>query len=77
MILQCFYRTHAQSRIIESVLATGFGIPLTVIGGTRFYSRREVKDLLCYIKLIANPNDDVSFKRIINVPKRGIGEDHN
>lgn len=68
------YRTHAQSRIIESVLATGFGIPLTVIGGTRFYSRREVKDLLCYIKLIANPNDDVSFKRIINVPKRGIGD---
>ena len=56
------------------MLATGFGIPLTVIGGTRFYSRREVKDLLCYIKLIANPNDDVSFKRIINVPKRGIGD---
>lgn len=68
------YRTHAQSRIIESVLATGFGIPLSIVGGTRFYARKEVKDLLSYLKLIANPNDDVALKRIINVPKRGIGE---
>lgn len=68
------YRTHAQSRVIESVLTTGFGMPITVIGGTRFYARREVKDLLGYIRLIANPNDDAALKRIINVPKRGIGD---
>lgn len=68
------YRTHAQSRVIESVLATSFGIPLSIIGGMRFYARKEVKDLLSYVKLIANPNDDVALKRIINVPKRGIGD---
>ncbi|MCR5689978.1 MAG: UvrD-helicase domain-containing protein, partial [Clostridiales bacterium] len=68
------YRTHAQSRVIESVLTTGFGIPISIIGGLRFYAYQEIKDLLAYIKLIANPNDDVSFKRIINVPKRGIGD---
>lgn len=67
------YRTHAQSRIIESVLTTGYGIPISIIGGMRFYSYQEIKDLLAYLKLIANPNDDVSFKRIINAPKRGIG----
>lgn len=67
------YRTHAQSRVIESVLTTGYGIPISVIGGMRFYSYQEIKDLLAYLKLIANPNDDVAFKRIINVPKRGIG----
>lgn len=68
------YRTHAQSRVIESVLTTGFGIPISIIGGMRFYSYQEVKDLLAYLKLIANPNDDIAFKRIINVPKRGIGD---
>ena len=68
------YRTHAQSRVIESVLTTGFGIPISIIGGMRFYAYQEVKDLLSYLKLIANPNDDVAFKRIINVPKRGIGD---
>lgn len=68
------YRTHAQSRIIESVLSTGYGIPISVIGGARFYSRKEVKDLLGYLRLIANPSDDASLKRVINVPKRGIGE---
>ena len=68
------YRTHAQSRIIESVLSTGYGIPISVIGGARFYSRKEVKDLLGYLRLIANPSDDASLKRIINVPKRGIGD---
>ncbi|MBR3298216.1 MAG: UvrD-helicase domain-containing protein [Clostridia bacterium] len=67
------YRTHAQSRVIESVLTTGYGIPISIIGGTRFYSYQEIKDLLAYLKLISNPNDDVAFKRIINVPKRGIG----
>lgn len=68
------YRTHAQSRVIESVLTTGFGIPISVIGGMRFYAYQEIKDLLAYLKLIANPNDDVAFKRIINIPKRGIGQ---
>lgn len=67
------YRTHAQSRVIESVLTTGYGIPISIIGGMRFYSYQEIKDLLAYLKLISNPNDDVAFKRIINVPKRGIG----
>ena len=67
------YRTHAQSRVIESVLTTGFGIPISIIGGMRFYAYQEIKDLLSYLKLIANPNDDVAFKRIINVPKRSIG----
>ena len=67
------YRTHAQSRVLESVFTTGFGIPISIIGGMRFYSYSEVKDLLAYLKLIANPNDDVAFKRIINVPKRSIG----
>lgn len=68
------YRTHAQSRVIESVLTTGFGIPITIIGGTRFYARKEVKDLLGYLRLIVNPNDDAALKRIINIPKRGIGD---
>ena len=68
------YRTHAQSRVLESVLVSGFGIPISVIGGTRFYARREIKDLLSYLRLIANPSDDGALKRIINVPKRGIGE---
>ena len=68
------YRTHAQSRVLESVLVSGFGIPISVIGGTRFYARREIKDLLSYLRLIANPSDDGALKRIINVPKRSIGE---
>lgn len=68
------YRTHSQSRVLESVLTTGFGIPISIIGGARFYAYKEIKDLIAYLKLIANPNDDVAFKRIINVPKRGIGE---
>lgn len=68
------YRTHAQSRVIESILSTSFGIPISIIGGMRFYSYKEIKDLLAYLKLISNPNDDVAFKRIINVPKRGIGD---
>ena len=68
------YRTHAQSRVLESVLVSGFGIPISVIGGTRFYARREIKDLLSYLRLIANPSDVGALKRIINVPTRGIGE---
>ena len=66
------YRTHAQSRALENALRKG-GLPYQIIGGVRFYERKEVKDLLAYLKLINNPNDDVSLKRVINVPRRGIG----
>ncbi len=68
------YRTHAQSRTIEATLQQSFRIPISLIGGTRFYEYKEVKDLLSYLRLIANSNDDVAFKRIINVPRRGIGD---
>jgi DNA helicase-2/ATP-dependent DNA helicase PcrA len=67
------YRTNAQSRIIEEVFLQ-HRIPYRLIGALRFYDRREVKDILSYLKLIANPNDKVSLRRIINVPTRGIGE---
>jgi DNA helicase-2/ATP-dependent DNA helicase PcrA len=66
------YRTHAQSRAIENALRRG-GLPYQIIGGVRFYERKEIKDLLGYLKLIYNPRDDVSFRRIVNVPRRGIG----
>jgi DNA helicase-2/ATP-dependent DNA helicase PcrA len=66
------YRTNAQSRAIEEALM-GRGLPYHVVGGTRFYERKEVKDLLAYLRLIANPFDSVSLERIINTPKRGIG----
>ena len=68
-----FYRTNAQSRAIEERL-TRVGIPYKVIGGTRFYDRREIKDALAYLKATANPADEVSLKRIVNVPKRGVGD---
>ncbi|MBI3293643.1 MAG: UvrD-helicase domain-containing protein [Deltaproteobacteria bacterium] len=67
-----FYRTNAQSRVIEDVLRTK-GIQYQIYGGLKFYDRLEVKDSLAYLKLIANPSDDVSFRRIVNVPPRGIG----
>ena len=67
-----FYRTNAQSRVVEEALVRA-GVPYKVIGGTRFYDRREVKDLLAYLRLLANPDDEVSARRILNVPKRGIG----
>ena len=67
------YRTHAQSRVIEEMLMRA-GIPYKVFGGTRFYDRREVRDALAYLRLIVNPADDISLKRIINVPKRAIGD---
>ena len=67
------YRTHAQSRVIEEMLMRA-GIPYKVFGGTRFYDRREVRDALAYLRLIVNPTDDISLKRIINVPKRAIGD---
>jgi len=68
-----FYRTNAQSRVLEDEFRTA-GIPYAIIGGMRFYDRMEVKDTLAYLKLIANPSDSVSVRRIINVPPRGIGK---
>lgn len=67
------YRTHAQSRVIETLLRTT-GLPYQIIGGVRFYERREIRDLLGYLKVVANPGDNVNFARIVNVPRRGIGE---
>ena len=67
-----FYRTNAQSRVVEDALVQA-AIPYHVVGGVRFYARLEVKDILAYLKVIDNPADEVSFKRIINVPLRGIG----
>ena len=68
-----FYRTNAQSRALEEVLIR-VGIPYKVVGGTRFYERREVKDAIAYLRAIANPDDDVNLRRILNVPKRGLGD---
>jgi len=68
-----FYRTNAQSRVLEEHLAR-HGVPYKVIGGTRFYDRREVKDALAYLKAVVNPSDEVSVKRILNTPKRGVGD---
>ncbi|MET0159064.1 MAG: 3'-5' exonuclease, partial [Acidimicrobiales bacterium] len=71
--LAIFYRANAQSRVIEEHLMR-VGIPYQVIGGTRFYDRREVKDAMAYVKAVVNPIDEVSVKRILNVPRRGIGD---
>ncbi|HEX5265613.1 MAG TPA: DNA helicase PcrA [Acidimicrobiales bacterium] len=68
-----FYRTNAQSRVLEEELVRR-QIPYKVIGGTRFYDRREIKDLLAYLRAVANPTDEISFKRIINMPRRGVGD---
>ncbi|RMH84619.1 MAG: DNA helicase PcrA, partial [Actinomyces sp.] len=68
-----FYRTNAQSRVIEEFLVRA-GIPYKVIGGTRFFDRREVKDALAYLKAVVNPADEVSVKRVLNTPKRGVGD---
>ena len=68
-----FYRTNAQSRVFEEIFIR-VGLPYRVVGGVRFYERREVRDLLGYLRLIANPADEVSLRRVLNVPKRGIGE---
>jgi len=67
------YRTNAQSRVIEEMLIKA-EIPYRIVGGIRFYERKEIKDLLAYLRLVSNPHDDISLERIINVPKRGIGE---
>lgn len=66
------YRTNAQSRVLEETFMKS-NIPYTMVGGTKFYDRKEIKDILSYLRLISNSNDDISFERIINVPKRGIG----
>jgi DNA helicase II / ATP-dependent DNA helicase PcrA len=66
------YRTNAQSRVMEEVLLKS-NIDYSIVGGTKFYDRKEIKDMLAYLRLISNPDDDISLQRIINVPKRGIG----
>ena len=68
-----FYRTNAQSRVFEEVFIR-VGLPYKVVGGVRFYERREVRDLLAYLRVLVNPEDTVSLRRILNVPRRGIGD---
>jgi DNA helicase-2/ATP-dependent DNA helicase PcrA len=68
-----FYRTNAASRAFEEVFVR-VGMPYKVVGGVRFYERREVRDALAYLRVLANPSDDVSLRRIVNVPKRGVGD---
>ncbi|WP_432571897.1 DNA helicase PcrA [Kineococcus sp. SYSU DK005] len=68
-----FYRTNAQSRALEEVFIRT-GLPYKVVGGTRFYERREVKDAVAYLRVLDNPDDTVNLRRVLNVPKRGIGE---
>jgi DNA helicase-2/ATP-dependent DNA helicase PcrA len=68
-----FYRVHAQSRVLEEELMRA-NIPYKIVGGTRFYDRREIKDIIAYLRLVAYPHDEVSLKRVINVPARGIGK---
>ena len=68
-----FYRTNAQSRVVEEYFMR-VGIPYKVVGGTRFYDRREIKDALAYLKVVVNPIDEVSIKRVLNTPKRGVGD---
>ncbi|KOG88382.1 ATP-dependent DNA helicase PcrA, partial [Streptomyces varsoviensis] len=68
-----FYRTNAQSRVFEEILIR-VGLPYKVVGGVRFYERKEVRDVLAYLRVLANPEDTVPLRRILNVPKRGIGD---
>src|SRR5215203_6046050 len=70
--ISVFYRTNAQSRALEDVLVRE-GVPYQVVGGVRFYERAEIKDAMAYLSVISNPDDSVSLERIINVPKRGLG----
>lgn len=67
------YRTNAQSRVVEEAFMR-LGVPYKVVGGTRFYDRREVKDAMAYLRAVVNPVDEVSIKRVLNVPKRGVGD---
>jgi len=68
-----FYRTNAQSRVFEEIFIR-HGMPYKVVGGVRFYERREVRDALAYLRMLANPADEISLRRILNTPKRGIGD---
>ena len=68
-----FYRTNAQSRVLEEIFIR-VGMPYRVVGGVRFYERREVRDALAYLRVVANPEDSVSLRRVLNVPRRGIGD---
>src|SRR5206468_3694491 len=68
-----FYRTNAQSRVLEDALRRA-GIPYVIVGSVRFYERKEIKDVLAYLRLIVNPDDDVAFRRAIGAPARGIGK---
>ena len=68
-----FYRTNAQSRVVEELFVR-YGVPYQVIGGLKYYDRREVKDALAYLRVLVNPADEVALKRIVNVPKRAIGD---
>lgn len=68
-----FYRTNAQSRAVEEVFIR-LGLPYRVVGGVRFYERKEVRDVVAYLRALVNPHDDVAFRRIINTPRRGIGD---
>ncbi|MEV6143604.1 DNA helicase PcrA [Streptomyces sp. NPDC051992] len=68
-----FYRTNAQSRVFEEIFIR-VGLPYKVVGGVRFYERKEVRDILAYLRVLANPEDTVPLRRILNVPKRGIGD---
>jgi DNA helicase-2/ATP-dependent DNA helicase PcrA len=68
-----FYRTNAQSRVVEEMFLR-YGVPYRIVGGLKFYDRAEIKDVLAYLRVLSNPHDAVSFKRIINVPRRGLGD---
>ncbi len=68
-----FYRTNAQSRVLEDMMLRA-GVPYRIVGGTRFFDRAEIRDVMAYLKVIVNPADDISAKRIINTPRRGIGK---
>jgi len=67
------YRTNVQSRTFEEAFSAR-DIPYRVIGGTRYYERKEIKDMMAYMRLVQNPDDDISLMRIINEPKRGVGQ---
>ena len=68
-----FYRTNAQSRVLEDMLLRA-GVPYKIVGGTRFFDRAEIRDVMAYLRVVANPLDEMALKRIVNVPKRGIGK---
>ena len=70
-----FYRTNSQSRLIEDYLRRQ-NIPYRVVGGVKFYERKEIKDIIAYLRILVNPSDSLALGRIINVPARGVGTHH-